>query len=99
MSDKNYYFKLDKRTLPTIFNGDLASWAWYYSLKDYTKRFRADKYGYIRISNQIIMRDFGFDRFRAYKLNKKLESLGLIEIDSIKRGKRIPTGIKITKVL
>lgn len=99
MPIKNHYFKLDKRTLSTVFGGDLTAWSWYYALKDYTARFQPDKRGYTRISNQVIIDDFGLDRFQFYRLNQKLVKLNLIAVDDIRRGKRIPSGIKILKML
>lgn len=90
---------MDKRTLSSVFRGDLATWSWYYALTDYVKRFKPDKYGYVRVSNQVIMQDFGLDRFQFYRLNQRLVKLNLIAIDGVKRGKRIPTGIRILKML
>lgn len=90
---------MDKRTLSSVFEGDLATWSWYYALTDYVKRFKPDKHGYVRVSNQVIMQDFGLDRFQFYRLNQRLVKLNLIAIDGVKRGKRIPTGIRILKML
>lgn len=99
MSTNNYYVRMDKRTLSTVFNGDLVAWSWYYSLKDYISRFKLDKYGYARISNRVILQDFGLDRFQFYRLNHKLADLGLIAIDDVKRGQRVFSGIKILKII
>lgn len=99
MSTNSYYIKMDKRTLSTVFNGDLVAWSWYYSLKDYISRFKPDKYGYARISNRVILQDFGLDRFQFYRLNHKLADLGLIAIDDIKRGQRVFSGIKILRII
>ena len=99
MSTNSYYVKMDKRTLSTVFNGDLVAWSWYYSLKDYISRFKPDKYGYARISNRVILQDFGLDRFQFYRLNHKLVDLGLIAIDDVKRGQRVFSGIKILRII
>lgn len=99
MSTNNYYVRMDKRTLPTVFSGDLVAWSWYYSLKDYISRFKPDKYGYARISNRVILQDFGLDRFQFYRLNHKLVDLGLIAIDDVKRGQRVFPGIKILRII
>ena len=99
MSTNNYYVRMDKRTLSTVFNGDLVAWSWYYSLKDYISRFKPDKYGYARISNRVILQDFGLDRFQFYRLNHKLADLGLIAIDDVKRGQRVFSGIKILRII
>lgn len=96
MSNKsdNYYLKIDKRTLGRL-SGDPASMLWYAALKDYARRFKPDREGYIRISPKVVEVDYGFNRDQIKYLNKKLRSVGLIEIDPVKRGRRIPTGYKI----
>ena len=99
MSTNSYYVKMDKRTLSTVFNGDLVAWSWYNSLKDYVSRFKPDKYGYARISNRVILQDFGLDRFQFYRLNLQLVDLGLIDIDDVKRGERVFSGVKLLRII
>ena len=95
MRTKNeFYFSLDKRDLPKV-NGDIALWVWYSKLKDYTQRFKADKYGFVRISPRIYEEDIGISKRQVQRYNKKLEDKGLIRIDKERRGGRTWAGFKL----
>lgn len=94
MPEKNYFLRVDKTQIAQ-FKGDLALAIWYSALKDYAQRFKPDKYGFIRISNRLIASDYGLDKQKIRRMNKRLEELNLIAVDNVARGGRIPTGIKI----
>lgn len=96
MSDKKYYFKVDKRYV-AAFNGDLVLAFWYSALKDYQRRFKPDKLGFVRVSSATFEEDFGFYRMKVWRLNQKLEDAGYIVVDKVSRGGRRYIGFKVLK--
>ena len=90
----DFYFLADKRDVPKV-DGDLALFLWYSKLKDYTKRFSKDEYGYIRIPPRIYEEDLNMSKKQAQRYNKKLEDKGLIKVDKIHRGNRTWAGFKL----
>ena len=88
---------IDKRTIGLL-AGDPASMLWFAALKDYSKRFKPDKTGFIRISYKVVESDYGLDRRQIKYLNNKLVKARLIKIDTTIRGGRIPTGYIIYKI-
>jgi hypothetical protein len=88
------YLKVDKWRLDVL-HGDPAAMFWYQALLDYSKRFKPDKLGYIRISRQTVMSDYGFSRTQIQHLNRKLCDAKLINIDMVRRGNRTPTGYRM----
>lgn len=77
--------------------GDPSAMFWYMALRRYCQYLPKDRYGFIRISRALVKRDYGMDRNRIQYLNRKLQDLGLLELDTKKRGRRIPTGYKLAK--
>ena len=94
MPEKNYFLRVDKAQIAQ-FKGDLALAIWYSALRDYAQRFKPDKYGFIRISNRLIATDYGLDKQKIRRMNKRLEKLNLIVLDDIARGGRIPIGFRL----
>lgn len=94
MPGKNYFLQIEKSQIAR-FEGDLALVLWYSALKDYAKRFKPDKHGFIRVSNKLIATDYGLDKQKARRMSKQLEKLGMIVLDNVARGGRTPTGFKI----
>ena len=88
--DKSFLM-IDKRTIG-ILAGDPASMLWFAALKDYSKRFKPDKTGFIRISFKIVESDYGLNKRQIRYLNDKLIAAKLIKTDTKIRGGRIPTG-------
>ncbi len=86
MREKVYYFKLYMPDVKKT-NGDLALLAWYSALKDYAKRFRRDKNGFTRVSSAVFEKDFGINRVKVWRMNKKLAELGLIILDTASGGR------------
>lgn len=68
---------------------------WYEVLKDYRRRFRKDRFGFIRVPSQVFFEDYGFDRIRVWRYNRLLEDKGLIELDKVHRGGRTWIGFRI----
>jgi hypothetical protein len=68
---------------------------WYALLKDYRKRFKKDKLGFIRVPSQVFRFDMGADRKKVWRYNRKLEDKGLIIVDRTARGGRTWIGYKI----
>ena len=94
MSDKNYYIKVDRRTI-LEFEGDLAMAVWYSALRDYARRFKPDRLGFTRVASSVFKQDFGYSKLKVWRLNKKLEELGYIIVDRVARGGRRYIGFKI----
>lgn len=94
MPEKNYFLRIDKSQI-VRFEGDLGLVLWYSALKDYARRFKPDKHGFIRVSNRLIATDYGLDKQKARRMSKQLEKLGLIVLDNVARGGRTPTGFKM----
>lgn len=94
MSDKNYYIKVDRRTI-IEFEGDLAMAVWYSALRDYARRFKPDELGFTRVASSVFKKDFGFCRMKVWRFNQKLEKLGHIIVDKVARGGRRYIGFKI----
>lgn len=93
--EKNSSFTLRvKKDLVRFFDGDLALALWYTALIDYSKRFKRDKHGFSRISNQIIAKDLNLSRSQIRTLNNKLVAKGLIQVDDVSRGGRTFAGYK-----
>jgi hypothetical protein len=88
------YLKIDKSALKKL-RGDPAAMFWFGCLSDYSRRFRTDKFGYFRVSRKVVEDDYGLSRKQIQYLNLKLATMGVIEIDPVIRGGRIPTGYKI----
>ena len=97
MSDKNYYLRIDKKSIAEKFGGDLALAVWYSALKDYQKRFKPDKFGFVRVSSAVFEEDFGLYRMKVWRLNQKLEEAGFIVVDKVSRGSRKFIGFKVLK--
>lgn len=98
MTDSNYFLKVDKGVI-RAFDGDLELALWYSALKDYRRRFRPDKYGFVRLDKGMITEELGeklYDR-KIRRLNQKLEEMGYIAVDKVKRGARNYMGIKVIK--
>lgn len=93
-NDNGYYFWADKRDLDKV-DGDIALWFWYAKLKDYAKRFRRDKTGYVRIPPYIYTEDLPFSKKKVQRYNKRLEDKGLIVVDKIHRGGRTWAGYRL----
>lgn len=78
----------------TRVGGDLRALAWYSALKDYAKRFRRDKTGFIRVPSYIMAEDFCTNRTQVWRYNKMLEDKGLILLDHTHRGGRTWVGFR-----
>ena len=91
---KEFYFTIDIRDLEKV-DGDLALLLWYSKLKDYAKRFRSDKFGFVRIPPNIYTQDTGINKKQVQRYNKKLEDKGLIGVDKVHRGGRTWAGIRL----
>lgn len=76
-------------------DGDIKLLAWYSNLKDYARRYKKDKNGFIRIPPEVYNDDIGVTRRTIRRYNKKLEDKGLIEIDRVRRGGRTWAGFKL----
>lgn len=76
-------------------DGDARLFFWYSVLKDYGRRFKKDKYGFIRVPSELINQDYGYDRVKVWRYNKELEDKGLIKVDRVHRGGRTWIGYKI----
>lgn len=94
MPEKNYFLRINKSQI-VRFEGDLALVLWYSALKDYARRFKPDKHGFVRITSHLINEDYGLDKQKIRRLNRKLEKMNLIVIDNVTRGGRTPIGFKI----
>lgn len=88
------YLKIDKHRLKPLL-GDPAAMFWYQVLVDYSKRFKPDKLGFIRINKKTIMDDYGLNRDQIQYLNRKLCKVGVIRMDTERRGNRTPAGYRI----
>lgn len=88
------YFTVQKRDIEKT-GGDLSLALWFSALKDYSRRLKADKSGFKRVSSQVIQEDFGVDRRKAWRYNTKLVELGLIRLDTARHGGRTWVGFKI----
>lgn len=75
--------------------GDFFLWIWYSVLKDYSKRFKKDCYGFTRVNTQVFADDYNLDRGKVWRYNRKLEDKGLLVIDRVKRGGRTWLGYKL----
>lgn len=96
MPEKDYFLRVYKSQI-VRFEGDLALALWYSALKDYTKRFKPDKHGFVRVSSEVFNNDWGYCRMKIWRLNKKLEEKGFITVDRVSRGGRSFIGFKILK--
>lgn len=88
------YVKVDKRDIEK-FGGNLSLLMWYSKLKDYSRRFKPDKSGYIRIPPSYYIEDAMVDIRTIKRYNRQLEDKGLIEVDKIRRGGRTWSGFRI----
>jgi len=88
------YLKIEKTRL-TALSGDPAAMFWYSVLCDYSRRFKPDKHGYIRIVRQTVTDDYGLTREQIKYLNRKLVEKRMIALDPINRGFKTPTGYRI----
>lgn len=77
------------------FDGELGLLMWYSILKDYYRRLRHDKNGFVRVSSKIFKEDINADRMKVWRYNKKLEDKGLIVVDRVARGRKTWIGFKI----
>ena len=68
---------------------------WYSKLKDYSRRFKPDKSGFIRIPPSYYEEDAMVDRRTVKRYNKQLEDKGLIKVDKIRRGGRTWAGFRL----
>ena len=75
--------------------GDLKMLAWYSALKDYAKRFKKDKLGFIRVPSYVLAEDFSTNRTQIWRYNRMLEDKGLIEVDRVHRGGHTWVGFKL----
>ena len=91
---EHYFVKLDKRLIKQL-DGDLALVSWLAILRDYAARFRTDNLGFTRVKLDVIKEDYGFYAVKVWRLNKKLEEAGLVEIDKVPRGGRRYMGFKL----
>lgn len=92
--DSDFYLKIEFRHLRKV-RGDPALMLWYGALRDYARKFKPDKTGYIRLSKAVVDSDYGINRRQIQRMNGRLEELGLIEIDKLQRGGRTPMGYRI----
>ena len=92
--EKKYPIPLDTRDVLKV-DGDLRLALWYAALKDYRRRFKKDKNGFVRVPSKVFRFDFGADRKKVWRYNRKLEDKGLIVVDRVSRGGRTPIGFKI----
>lgn len=88
------YVKVDKRDIKK-FGSNLSLLMWYSKLKDYSRRFKPDKSGYIRIPPSYYTEDVLLDIRTIKRYNKQLEDKGLIKVDKIRRGGRTWSGFRI----
>lgn len=95
-TESDYYFWADRRDLEKV-GGDLALWFWYAKLKDYAKRFKKDKNGYVRVPPDVFAEDLLFNKKKVQRYNKKLEDKGLIKTDKVRRGGRTWAGYKLVR--
>lgn len=93
-NDDGYYFWVDKQDLIKV-NGDVALLIWYAKLKDYAKRFKIDKTGYIRIPPDVYEKDLLFSKKKVQRYNRRLEDKGLIVVDKVHRGGRTWAGYRL----
>lgn len=91
---RDYYIKVRKIDIDRT-GGDLSLALWYSAVKDYARRVKPDTHGFKRIASKVFEDDFGFDRKKAWRYNRKLAELGLIALDSAHRGGRTWVGLKI----
>lgn len=75
--------------------GSARLFFWYSALKDYKRRFKRDRHGFIRVPSSVISQDYGFDRVKVWRYNKELEDKGLIKVDRIHRGGRTWIGYRL----
>lgn len=92
---KQYPMSIDMRDIPKV-DGDLALAFWYSILKDYAKRMKKDKDGFIRVSSKVFEFDYGVNRMKIWRYNKRLEDKGLVSVDRAARGGRTWIGFKLT---
>ena len=89
------YLRVDLGCLKSL-RGDPAAMFWYEVLLDYSRTFKPDKHGYIRISKQVVYETYGFNVRQVRYLNEKLCKANLLKIDTAPRGKRTPIGYMLT---
>lgn len=89
-----FYFITNKLDYAKV-GGDFALAYWYAVLKDYRKRFKVDPHGFTRVSSETFLDDFGLDRVKVWRYNRKLEDKGLLKLDRKKRGGRTWIGFKL----
>ena len=94
VQNERFYMQATKADLIKV-NGDIKMFFWYSALKDYAKRYGRDKRGFVRVCSQTFFNDYGIDRVKAWRYNKRLEDKGLVEIDRIHRGGRTWIGFRI----
>lgn len=74
--------------------GDFRLATWLSVLQDYAKRFKRDKFGYIRVPIDVIKEDYGLYRTKVWRYNKQLEDKGFIKVDRTSRGGRTWMGYR-----
>lgn len=94
IKDQDVYVMVSKKDAHKVDNNPVLL-LWYSKLKDYSKRFKPDKNGFIRIPPSYYEEDAMVDRRTVKRYNKKLEDKGLIEVDKIRRGGRTWSGFKL----
>ena len=92
--DNKSFIKSERRDY-AIVEGDLSMWGWYSIMKNYARVCKRDQYGFYRVSSQRFADDWGLDRIKVWRYNRKLEDKGLLKIDRRKRGGRTWIGFKL----
>lgn len=90
---EKFYFAIDKKTIAK-FKSSPKLLFWYIILQDYAARFKKDRLGFVRVPSQVFDDDFGIDRVKLWRYNKKLEDKGFIKVDRKHRGGRTWVGFK-----
>ena len=94
VQENNQFVKMEYADYGLVY-GDFALWSWYSIIKDYVRLCKKDERGYTRVSTARFARDYGVDRMKIWRYNKKLEDKGLIRVDKKCRGGRTWIGFKL----
>ena len=94
VQENDIYVVVKKKDAHKV-NNNPALLLWYSKLKDYSRRFKLDKTGFVRIPPSYYEEDAMVDRRTVKRYNKQLEDKGLIVVDKVKRGGRTWAGFRL----
>lgn len=93
---RKYYFQVDESNIKKT-EGDFFLLCWYSALLNYSKRLKRDGQGYVRIFSSVYQNDFNLNRAKVWRMNRRLEELGLIQLKKGGKGAKDALGFKILR--